>query len=99
MRNEELYNFPSSPDIIKFIKPRKIGWVGHLEGRERTNTYYISDRRHTLRDLLLYLGRNRKIVLDYFLEEYVVTMSTKFIWFGTTGQHGFKFLIPQKLSF
>jgi hypothetical protein len=30
LHNEELHNFYSSPDIIRQIKSRRMGWVGHV---------------------------------------------------------------------
>jgi hypothetical protein len=30
LHNEELHNFYSSPDTIRQIKSRKMGWAGHV---------------------------------------------------------------------
>jgi hypothetical protein len=30
LRSEELHDLYSSPDIIRQIKPRRIGWTGHV---------------------------------------------------------------------
>jgi hypothetical protein len=30
LHNEEVYNFYSSPNIIKQIKPRRLRWAGHV---------------------------------------------------------------------
>jgi hypothetical protein len=37
VHNEELHNLYSSPDIIKQVKSRRIGWPGHVvrKGQER----------------------------------------------------------------
>jgi hypothetical protein len=30
LHHEELHNFNSSPNIITVMKPRRIGWAGHV---------------------------------------------------------------------
>jgi hypothetical protein len=30
LQNEELHNLYSSPNIIRIIKSRRMGWVGHI---------------------------------------------------------------------
>jgi hypothetical protein len=42
LRNEELHNFCSSPNIIRMIKPRRMRWEGHVArmGAKR-NVYRI----------------------------------------------------------
>jgi hypothetical protein len=40
--NEELYNFYSSPNIIRVIKSRRMRWVGHVEWMgEMRNAYKV----------------------------------------------------------
>jgi hypothetical protein len=42
LRNEEIYDLYSSPSIIRMIKSRRTGWVGHVArmGKKR-NTYRL----------------------------------------------------------
>jgi hypothetical protein len=39
LHNEELHNLYSSPSIIRMIKPRRVGWAGHV-ARMGTRTIY-----------------------------------------------------------
>jgi hypothetical protein len=42
LHNEELHNLYASPDIIRVIKSRRMGWVGQVARmREMRNAYYI----------------------------------------------------------
>jgi hypothetical protein len=42
LHNEELHNLYSSPSIIRMIKPRRMGWAGHVaQVGERRNAYRI----------------------------------------------------------
>jgi hypothetical protein len=47
MHNEELHNLYASPNIIKVIIPRRMGWAGHVPcmggggERDRRNAYRI----------------------------------------------------------
>jgi hypothetical protein len=36
LHNEELHNLHSSPNIIRMIKSRRMGWAGHVARMERT---------------------------------------------------------------
>jgi hypothetical protein len=43
LHNEEVYNFYSSPDIIRIIRSIKIKWAGHMAGMgEKTIACTIS---------------------------------------------------------
>jgi hypothetical protein len=42
LHNEELYDLYSSPSIIRIIKPRMVGWAGHVARMgEKRNTYRL----------------------------------------------------------
>jgi hypothetical protein len=42
LHNEELYNFCSSPNIIRMMKSRRMRWVGHVARmKEKRNEYRI----------------------------------------------------------
>jgi hypothetical protein len=42
LRNEELQNLYSSPNIIRIIKPRRMRWVGHVKQiGEKRNMYRL----------------------------------------------------------
>jgi hypothetical protein len=42
LHNEELHNLYSSPDIIRMIKSRRVGWAGHVARMgEIRNAYRI----------------------------------------------------------
>jgi hypothetical protein len=46
VHNEELYNLYSSPNTIRMIKSRNMGWVGHVAGMgERRNAYRVLVRK------------------------------------------------------
>jgi hypothetical protein len=58
LHNEELHNLYSSPSIIRMIKPRMMGLVGHLaRTREKRNAYRILQGKPELKRLL---GRRRR---------------------------------------
>jgi hypothetical protein len=38
LRNEELNDLYSSPNIIRVIKLRRMRWAGHVRGREKVHT-------------------------------------------------------------
>jgi len=40
--DEELYNFSSSPNIIRLIKLRRIRWAGHIRHMELVRNVYRS---------------------------------------------------------
>jgi hypothetical protein len=43
LHNEELHNLYTSPYIIRVIKSRRMGWVGHVAHMEmRNNVHYFS---------------------------------------------------------
>jgi hypothetical protein len=43
LRNEELHNLYSSPNIIRMIKSRRMSWAGYVARMgEKRNTYRIS---------------------------------------------------------
>jgi hypothetical protein len=37
LRNEELHNLYSSPNVIRMIKPKKMRWTGHVERMGKRN--------------------------------------------------------------
>jgi hypothetical protein len=42
LRNDELHNLCSSPNIIRMIKPRWMRWAGHVAQKgEKRNAYRI----------------------------------------------------------
>jgi hypothetical protein len=41
LQNEELHNFCSSPDIIRTVRARRMGWAGHVARTEAINSYKI----------------------------------------------------------
>jgi hypothetical protein len=42
LHNEELHNLYSSPSIIRIIKPRRMGWAGHVARMaEKRNVYTL----------------------------------------------------------
>jgi hypothetical protein len=46
--NEELHNLYSSPNIIRMIKPRRMRWAVHVEGkgrREKPIVYWWESRK------------------------------------------------------
>jgi len=62
MLNEELHNVCTSPDIIRVIKSRRMGWTGHVECMgEMRNAYSILVGKG--RDHLEDLGIDGKIIL------------------------------------
>jgi hypothetical protein len=40
LHNEEHHNLYSSPNIIRMIKSRRIGWAGHVARMEETRNVY-----------------------------------------------------------
>jgi hypothetical protein len=40
LRNEELHNLYSSPNIIRIIKSRRMRWAGHVARMEETRNAY-----------------------------------------------------------
>jgi hypothetical protein len=40
VHNEELHNLYSSPNIIRIIKSKRMGWTGHVVGMGETRTAY-----------------------------------------------------------
>jgi hypothetical protein len=62
LHNEELHNLSASPNIVRVMKPRRIGWEGHVAYTgEIRNSYNIlvgkPERKRAL-------GRNVKILLE-----------------------------------
>jgi hypothetical protein len=41
LRNKELHNLYSSPNIIRIIKSRRMGWAGYVERMGKRNAYRI----------------------------------------------------------
>jgi hypothetical protein len=58
LRNEELHNLYSSPDIIRQAKSRRITWAGHVvRMREERKVYKVLVRKPERKRLL---GRPRR---------------------------------------
>jgi len=68
MHNEELYDLYSSPNIIRFIKSRIMGWARHVARMgDRRSAYVVIIRR---RERKRTFGRTRRIweykIIKYF---------------------------------
>jgi hypothetical protein len=72
LHNEELYNFYASPNVIRVIKWRRMGWAGHVACMgEMRNGYRIfvgkpegGEKKHAVD-----VGVSRKISLGWILEK------------------------------
>jgi hypothetical protein len=68
MHTEELLNLYISPNIIRVIKSRRMGWAGHVSCTGQTrNMYIILIRKPEGRDHLEDLGVDGKIILECIL--------------------------------
>jgi hypothetical protein len=71
LHNEELNDLYSSPNIIRVIKPRRMGWAGHVErmGRGEVHTgvwWGILRERFHLEDT----GVNRRKILRWIFRKW-----------------------------
>jgi len=88
--NEELNNLYSSPNIVRVIKSRSMGWAGHVArmGERRAYTEFwlgnLKEREH-LRDP----GADGRIILRWIFRKWDVGVWTGSSWLriGTGGGH------------
>jgi len=78
LHNEDLNGLYSSPDIIRVIKSRGMGWTGHAElmGERRAYTGFLWGNLRE-RDLLGEPGVDGKIILGWIFRKWVVGVWTE----------------------
>jgi len=81
LHNEELQNLYTSPSVIRMVKARSIGWVGHVARMgEITNTVFWLENLKG-RDHSEDLDIDGRIILERILGKYGGDVWTGFIWF------------------
>jgi hypothetical protein len=86
--NVELHNLYDTPNIIRVIKSRSMGWAGHAACmRKMRNEYKTMAGKSAGKRLLYGPGVERKIILEWILGKEGGKLWTEFIWLriGTSG--------------
>jgi hypothetical protein len=80
LHHEELNDLYSSPNIVRVIKSRRMGWVGHVACMGEGRGFYrvLVGKPEGKRPL----GRPRRIILRWIFRKWDVRAWTRLSWLG-----------------